>query len=145
MNDKRKPIPRTDESARLALAKKWTAKSGQKNPDGLFELLALGTVIEFTASTANIMEPRGPRVRVKNWNLTNFGIKEERSNNLAMYAIRRSDHNTRKSTKERLIAHATELKNETIIVFFSIDENNKITRDLEISICNAPYSYDLRN
>ena len=111
LNKNSKPLPRTDESARIAIARKVDCeKRAMSHQDCLFKLVAPGTVIEPTTSTSNVMEPGCPAVCLKTYDLAKFGTKEERSVPLAMYASKRPNNSTKKLTEIKLITHGTEKK-----------------------------------
>ena len=106
------PIPRTESSLELKLAKKKPQiKRSKKSLDGLYDVLAPGSsVIKTTENTSVIKEPGKREVTIRNSDLAKFGTKAERETDLQIYANRRPKLPTGKTTEEIIHHHAKELR-----------------------------------
>ena len=83
------PIPRTEQSLDLKLARKVTKRS-KRDLRGLWETLAPGsTVVRTSDTTTVIKEPGVPEVCVRNSDIAKFGTSAERNTDLWEYAKRR--------------------------------------------------------
>ena len=83
------PIPRTEQSLDLKLARKVTKRS-KRDLRGLWETLAPGsTVVRTSDTTTVIKEPRVPEFCVRNSDIAKFGTRAERNTDLWEYAKRR--------------------------------------------------------
>ena len=83
------PIPRTEQSLDLKLARKVTKRS-KRDLRGLWETLAPGsTVVRTSDTTTVIKEPGVPEVCVRNSDIAKFGTRAERNTDLWEYAKRR--------------------------------------------------------
>ena len=82
------PIPRSEKSLDLKLARKVTKRS-KRDLRGLWETLAPGsTVVRTSDTTTVIKEPGVPEVRVRNSDFAKFGTRAERNTDLLQYAQR---------------------------------------------------------
>ena len=104
------PIPRTESSLEVKLAKKRPrTKRAKKSLDGLYDVLAPGSsVIKTTENTSVIKEPGNKEVTIRNSDLAKFGTKAERNTELQTYANRRPKLPTGKTTEELIHHHAKE-------------------------------------
>ena len=100
------PVPRTEASLEVKLAKKRPrTKRLKKSLHGLYDVLAPGSsVIKTNEHTSVIKEPVKKDVTIRNSNLAKFGTKAERETELQEYANRRPKLPTGKTTEE-LISH----------------------------------------
>ena len=105
-----KPVPRTEASLEVKLAKKRPrTKRSKKSLDGLYDVLAPGSsVIKTNEHTSVIKEPGKKDVTIRNSNLAKFGTKAERETELQEYANRRPKLPTGKTTEELIRHHAKE-------------------------------------
>ena len=95
------PIPRTESSLELKLAKKPQIKRSKKSLDGLYDVLAPGSsVFKTTENTSVIKEPGKREVTIRNSDLAKFGTKAERETDLQIYANRRPKIPTGKTTEQ---------------------------------------------
>ena len=105
------PIPRTEKSLDLKLARKVTNRS-KRYLRGLWETLAPGsTVVRTSDTTTVIKEPDVPEICVRNSDIAKFGTRAERNTELWEYAKRRPLP-YEKITEEKFSQHTTELKNK---------------------------------
>ena len=104
------PIPRTESSLEVKLAKKRPrTKRSKKSLDGLYDVLAPGlSVIKTNENTSVIKEPGKREVTIRNSDLAKFGTKAERNIDLQIYANRRPKLPTGKTTEELIHQHARE-------------------------------------
>ena len=104
------PIPRTEQSLNLKLARKATKRS-KRDLRGLWETLAPGsTVVRTSDATTVIKEPGVPEVCVRNSDIAKFGTRAERNTDLWEYAKRRPLP-YEKTTEEKISQYTKELKN----------------------------------
>ena len=83
------PIPRSEKSLDLKLARKVTKRS-ERDLRGLWETLAPGSTVERTSDTTTVIkEPGVPEVRVRNSDIPKFGTRAERHTDIWQYAQRR--------------------------------------------------------
>ena len=82
------PIPRTEQSLNVELARKLPNKKRAKRQlAGLYEVLKPGSFVTNSLPTTTILnEPGRPPVKVRDSDLAKFGTKTERSTNLWAYA-----------------------------------------------------------
>ena len=81
------PIPRSQKSLELKLARRVTKRS-KRDLRGLWETLAPGgTVVRTSETTTVIKEPGVPEVRVRNSNIARFGTRAERNTDLWQYGL----------------------------------------------------------
>ena len=85
------PIPRTEKSLNVKLARKLPIKKRAKRQlAGLYEVLKQGSFVTKSSPTTTIInEPGRSPVKVRDSDLAKFGTKAERSTNLWAYAQRR--------------------------------------------------------
>ena len=103
------PIPQTEQSLDLKLARKVTQRS-KRDHRGLWETLAPGsTVVRTSDTTTVIKEPGVPEVCVGNSDIAKFGTRAERNTDLWEYAKRRPLP-YEKTTEEKISQHTKELK-----------------------------------
>ena len=103
------PIPRTEQSLDLKLAREVTKRS-KRDLRGLWETLAPGsTVVRTSDTTTVIKEPGVPDVCVRNSDIAKFGTRAERNTDLWEYAKRRPLP-YEKTTEDKISQHAKELK-----------------------------------
>ena len=103
------PIPRTEQSLDLKLARKVTKRS-KRDLRGLWETLAPGSTVVRTSNTTTVIkEPGVPEVSVRNSDIAKFGTRAERNTDFWEYAKRRTlpYENT---TEEKIAQHIKELK-----------------------------------
>ena len=83
------PIPRTELSLELMLARKISKRS-KKDLRGLWEMLAPGSNVVRTSPTATVIkEPGVPEVKVRNSDIDKFRTGAESNTELWQYAQRR--------------------------------------------------------
>ena len=82
-----RPIPRSERSMQVKIARKLHAAQRQKkNLDGLDEVLApRSTVGKASPITIVIKEPNRPEVRVRNSDIAKFGTRNETDTELGQY------------------------------------------------------------
>ena len=103
------PIPRSEQSLDLKLARKLTKRS-KRDLRGLWETLAPGsTVVRTSDTTTVIKEPGVPEVSVRNSDIAKFGTRAERNTDLWQYAQRRPLQ-YEKTTEEKIAQHTKDLK-----------------------------------
>ena len=79
------PIPRSEKSLDLKLARKVTKRS-KRDLRGLWETLAPGSTVVRTSETRTVIkEPGVPEVRVRNSDIAKFGTRAERNTDLWQY------------------------------------------------------------
>ena len=106
------PIPRTETSLELKLAKKRPqTKRSKKSLDGIYDVLAPGSSVIKTTENTSVIKEQGKReVTIRNSDLAKFGTKAERETDLQIYANRRPKIPTGKTTEEMIHHHAKELR-----------------------------------
>ena len=103
------PIPRSEKSLDLKLARKLTKRS-KRDLRGLWETLAPGsTVVRTSDTTTVIKEPGFTEVRVRDSDIAKFGTRAERNTDLWQYAQRRP-LTYEKTTEEKISQHVKDLK-----------------------------------
>ena len=103
------PIPRTEQSLDLKLARKVTKRS-KRDLRGLWETLAPGSTVVRTSNTTTVIkEPGVPELSVRNSGIAKFGTRAERNTDLWEYAKRRPLP-YEKTTEEKIAPHTKELK-----------------------------------
>ena len=103
------PIPRTEKSLDLKLARKVTKRS-KRDLRGLWETLAPGSTVLRTSDTTKVIkEPGVPEVCVRNSDIAKFGTRAERNTDLWEYAKRRPLP-YEKTTEEKISQNTKELK-----------------------------------
>ena len=103
------PIPRTEQSLDLKLARKVTKRS-KRDLRGLWETLAPGSTVVRTSNTTTVIkEPGVPEVSVRNSDIAKFGTRAERNTDLWEYAKRRPLP-YEKTTEEKIAQQNKDLK-----------------------------------
>ena len=103
------PIPRTEQSLDLKLARKVTKRS-KRDLRGIRETLATGSRVVRTSDTTTVIkEPGVPEVCVRNSDIAKFGTRAERNTDVWEYAKRRPLP-YEKTTEEKILQHTKELK-----------------------------------
>ena len=103
------PIPRSEKSLDLKLARKVTKRS-KRDLRGLWETLAPGSTVVRTSDTTTVFkEPGVPEVRVLNSDIAKFGTRAERNTDLWQNAQRRPLP-YEKAKEEKISHHTKELK-----------------------------------
>ena len=107
------PIPRTEKSLNVKLARKLPNKKRAKRQlAGLYEVLQAGSfVTKSSPTTTMINEPGRSPVKVRDSDLAKFGTKTERSTNLWTYAQRRPAP-YEQTTETKIAKHSNDLKKQ---------------------------------
>ena len=107
------PIPRTEKSLNVKLARKLPNKNRAKRQlAGLYEVLKPGSfVTKFSPTTTIINEPGRSPVKVRDIDLAKFGTKAERSTNLWAYAQRCPAPNEQ-TTETKIAKHSNDVKRQ---------------------------------
>ena len=105
-----RPLPLKKHALQLNIArKKYLRKRSKKNLDGLYEVLAPGSVIQKTDQyTSVIREPGKMEVTVRNSDIAKFGTREERKTKLTEYINRRGPRTHEKTTEAKILRHIKE-------------------------------------
>ena len=105
-------MPRTEASLEIKLAKKRPqSKRSKKSLDGLYEVLAPGSLVVKTDNFTSVIKEPGKRdVTIRNSDLAKFGSKTERQCELQLYANRRPKTPTGKVTEDLISHHAKETR-----------------------------------
>ena len=105
-----RPLPLKEHAVQLNIArKKHLHKRSKKNLDGLYEVLAPGSVVQKTDQyTSVIREPGKMEVRVHNSDIAKFGTREERKTKLTEYINRRGPRTHEKTTEAKILSHIKE-------------------------------------
>ena len=101
------PIPLKEHTVQLKIArKKHPNRRSKKNLDGLYEVLAPGSVVQKTDQfTPVIREPGKLEARVRNWDIAKCGNRDERKTKLTEYINRRGPRVHEKSTEAIILSH----------------------------------------
>ena len=103
------PIPRSQKSLDLKLARKVTKRS-KRDLRGLWETFNSGSTVERKSDTTTVNKKPGvPEVRVRNSDIAKFGTRTERNTDLWQYAQRRPLP-YEKTTEEKISQYTKELK-----------------------------------
>ena len=107
------PIPRTEQSLKVKLARKLPNKKRAKRQlAGLYEVLKPGSFVTKSSPTTTIInEPGRSPVKVPDSDLAKFGTKAERSTNLWVYAQRRPAP-YEKTTEFKIAKHSNDHKKQ---------------------------------
>ena len=107
------PIPRTEKSLSVKLARKITNKKRAKRQlAGLYEVLKPGSFVTKSSPTTTIInEPGRMPVKVRDSDLAMFGTKAERSTNLWTYAQRRPAP-YEQTTEIKIAKHNNDIKKQ---------------------------------
>ena len=105
-----RPLPLKEHAIQLNIArKKHLHKRSKKNLDGLYEVLAPGSVVQKTDQyTSVIREPGKVEVTVRNSDIAKFGTREERKTKLTEYINRRGPRTHEKTTEAKILSHIKE-------------------------------------
>ena len=107
------PIPRTEQSLKVQLARKLANKKRAKRQlAGLYEVLKPGSFVTKSSPTTTIInEPGRSPVNVRDSDLAKFGTKAERSTNLWVYP-QRPPASYEKTTESKIAKHSNDLKKQ---------------------------------
>ena len=102
-----RPIPLKEHTVQLNIArKKHPNRRSKTNLDGLYEVLAPGSVVQKTDKfTSVISETEKLEVTVRNSDIANFGTRDERKTNLTEYINRRGPRVNEKSAEAKILSH----------------------------------------
>ena len=104
------PIPCSERSVQVKLARKLHDNQRQKKLDGLYEVLAPGsTVCKVSPMTSVIKEPHKQEVRVRNSDIAKFGTRAERETELTQYIERRPKKINEKILEQKIQKHKRDL------------------------------------
>ena len=105
-----RPLPLKEHAVQLNIArKKHLHKRSKKNLDGLYEVLAPGSVVQKTdQNTSVIREPGKMEVTVRNSDNAKFGTREERKTKLTEYINHRGPRTHEKTTEAKILSHIKE-------------------------------------
>ena len=105
-----RPLPLKEHAVQLNIArKKHLHKRSKKNLDGLYEVLAPGSVVQKTDQyTTVIREPGKMEVTVRNSDIAKFGTREERKTKSTEYINRRGPRTHEKTTEAKILSHIKE-------------------------------------
>ena len=103
-------IPLKEHSVQINIArKKHPHKRSKKNLDGLYEVLAPGSVVQKTDQyTSVIREPGKVEITVRNSDIAKFGTRDERKTKLMEYVNRRGPRIQEKTTEAKIFSHIKE-------------------------------------
>ena len=101
------PIPLKENTVQLNIArKKHPSRRSKKNLDGLYEVLAPGSVVQKTDQfTSVIRETVKIEVTVRNSDIAKFDTRDERKTKLMDYVNRRGTRLHEKSTEAKINSH----------------------------------------
>ena len=105
-----RPLPLKEHAVRLNIArKKHHHKRSKKNLDGLYEVLAPGSVVQKADQYISVIrEPGKMEVTVRNSDIAKFGTREERKTKLTDYIDRRGPRTHEKTTEAKILSHVKE-------------------------------------
>ena len=111
--------PRVNDSLLINIARKnHPNRRSKKNPDGLYEVLAPGSVVQKTDQyTSVIREPGKVEVTVRNSDIAKFGTRDETKTKLMEYVNRRGPRTHEKTSEAKIFSHikeSTRIKKETV-------------------------------
>ena len=103
-------IPLKEHAVQINIArKKHPHKRSKKNLDGLYEVLAPGSIVQKTDHyTSVIREPGKVEVTVRNSDIAKFGTHQERKPKLMEYVNRRGPRIHEKTTEAKIFSHIKE-------------------------------------
>ena len=103
-------IPLKEHAVQINIArKKHPHKRFKKNLDGLYEVLAPGSVVPKTDQyTSVIRQPGKVEVTVRNSDIAKFGTRNERKTKLMEYVNRRGQRIHEKTTEAKIFSHIKE-------------------------------------
>ena len=105
-----RPLSLKEHAVQLNISRKeHLHKRSKKNLDGLFEVLAPGSVVQKTDQyTSVIREPGKVEVTVRNSDIAKFGTREERKTKLTENINRRGPRTHEKTTEAKVLSHIKE-------------------------------------
>ena len=107
-----RPLPLTEHAVQLNIArKKHIHKRSKKNLEGLYEVLAPGSVVQKTDQYTSVIRELGKMevtVTVRNSDIAKFGTREERKTKLTDYINRRGPRTHEKTTEAMILSHIKE-------------------------------------
>ena len=105
-----RPIPLKEHTVQLNIArKKHPNRRSKKNLDGLYEMLAPGSVVQKTDQYTSVIRESGKlEVTVRNSDIAKFGTHDERKTQLMEYVNRRGPRVHEKSTEAKSLSHTKE-------------------------------------
>ena len=105
-----RPIPLKEHAVQINIARKiHPHRRSKKNLDGLYEVLAPGSVVQKTDQhTSVIREPEKLEVTVRNSDIAKFGTRDERKTKLMDYVNRRGPRIHGKTTEAKILSHIKE-------------------------------------
>ena len=105
-----RPIPLREHAVQINIARKKHAhKRSKKNLDGLYEVLAPGSVVQKTDQNTSVKrEPGKLEVTVRNSDIAKFGTRDERKTKLMDYVNRRGPRIHEKTTEAKIFSHIKE-------------------------------------
>ena len=93
----------------ILLGRKTPHRRSKKNLDGLYEVLAPGSVVKKTDQyTSVISEPGKLKATVRNSDIAKFGKRDERKTKLMDYVNRRGPRVHEKTTEAKILSHIKE-------------------------------------
>ena len=105
-----RPIPLKEHAVQINIVRKKNPhRRSKKNHDGLYEVLAPGSVVQKTDQyTSVIREPGKLEVTVRNSDIAKFGTRDQRKTKLMDYVNRRGPRVHEKSTEAKILSHIKE-------------------------------------
>ena len=105
-----RPIPLKENTVQIKIVwKKNPHKRSKKNLDGLYGVLAPGSVVQKTDQYTNVIHELGKlEVTVKNSDIAKFGTRDERKSKLMDYVNRRGPLVHEKTTEVKILSHIKE-------------------------------------
>ena len=104
-----RPLPLKEHAVQLNIArKKHLHKRSKKNLDGLYEVLAPGSVVQKTDKYTSVIREPGAIVTVRNSDIEKIGTREERKTKLTEYINRRGPRTHEKPTEAKILSHIKE-------------------------------------
>ena len=105
-----RPLPLKEHAVQLKITRtKHLHKRSKKNLDGLYEVLAPGSVVQKTEQYTSVLRDPGiVEVTVRNSDIAKFGTREERKTKLTEYINRRGPRTHEKTTEAKILSHIKE-------------------------------------
>ena len=105
-----RPIPFKEHTLQLNIARrKHPNRCWKKNLDGLYEVLAPGSVVQNTDQYTSVFrEPRKLEITVRNSDIAKFGTRDEQKTQLMEYVNRKWLRVHQKSTEAKNLSHTKE-------------------------------------
>ena len=103
-------IPLKEHTVQLNIArKKHPNKRSKKNLDGLYEVLAPGSVVQKTDQYTSVIREHGKlKITFRNSDIAKFGTRDERKTKLMDYVNRTGPRVHEKSTEAKILSHTKE-------------------------------------